>query len=87
MRFAVVSGLGVIPFDLLRRAKAWPMREADSRLLEAAGPCDPLVICLATDHSEWSAEEWSSFGWVVHPQPSWTDAVSCRARLQAEMVS
>ena len=85
MGFAVVAGLGAIPFDLLRRAKAWPMREEDSRLLEAAGPCHPLVICLATDCGEWSPEEWSSFGWVVHPQLSWTDALSCRVRIQVEM--
>jgi hypothetical protein len=80
MSFAVARGLGPFPIEMLRRDQAWPMTELDSNLLNKLEKAEPISVCLMNGTGEWSLAEWSSFGWVLQPQRSWSDAMIRRGR-------
>lgn len=46
MSFAVATGLGPFPIEMLRRDQAWPMTELDSNLLNKLEKAQPISVCL-----------------------------------------
>ncbi len=84
MFYAVAIGLGPFPIEMLRRNQAWPMTEWDSNLLTHLENAEYVRVCLMNTTGNWLVADWSSFGWVLEPQPSWSDAMIQRGRPNKE---
>lgn len=67
--YAVVSGSGTFPFDMLRHDRAFPSRETESSKLDwnpmnRTGFFRAVVVArYKGSPGSWTPERWRSFGW------------------------